>query len=102
MHDLVVVGFHKSYLCLCYIIAGESDARIVNDTTLIVARESDTACVTIELIDDEIAESAEFFILNITANNTLDVINGTTSIEITDNDGMSQMAILVITQEWAI
>ena len=50
---------------------------------------SDMACVFVELIDDEIAESAEIFIFNVTANNILDqVVNGTTTIEVADNDGI--------------
>ena len=49
---------------------------------------SDMACVFVELIDDEIDESTEFFILYVTANNTLDVVNGTTTIEVADNDGI--------------
>ena len=54
------------------------------------------ACVTVELVDDEIAESTEFFILNVTANNTLDVVNGTTSIEIADNDGIIKCMTLLL------
>ena len=50
---------------------------------------SDMACVFVELVDDEIAESAEIFIFNVMANNILDqVVNGTTTIEVADNDGI--------------
>ena len=79
-------GFHKSYyLSVCYVNSGESDARIINDTTQIVALRSD------------IAESDEFFILDVTANNTLDVVNGTTSIEVVDNDGIINCMTLIVT-----
>jgi hypothetical protein len=67
---------------------GDSDARIVNDTTVIIAPQSDSACITIEPVDDEIAEGTEFFNLTAIVNNTLDSVNGTTSIEIPANDGM--------------
>ena len=92
---------HNIIISVCYINSGESDARIINDTTQIVTLRSDMACVTTELVDDEIAESTEFFILDVTANNTLDVVNGTTSIEVVDNDGMIKCMTL-INQEWAI
>ena len=75
-------------LSVCYFNSGESDARIINDTTQIITPMSDMACVTVEFIDDEIIESTEFFIFNVTANNTLDVVNGTTTIEVADNDGI--------------
>ena len=55
---------------------------------MIVALDSDAACITIEAVDDEIAEGTEFFNLTVMANNTLDSVNGTTSIEIPANDGM--------------
>ena len=67
---------------------GDSDASIINDDTLIIAPQSDTACITIELVDDQIAEGTEFFNLTAMTNNTLDSVNGTTSIEIPANDGM--------------
>ena len=56
---------------------------------------SDTACVFVELVDDEIAENSEIFILNVTANNILDVINGTTAIEVADNDGIMNCMIIL-------
>ena len=55
---------------------------------LIIFPQSATACITIEAVDDEVAEGAEVFILDAVANNTLDVVNDTTNIEITDDDGM--------------
>ena len=42
----------------------------------------------IEAVNDEIAEDTEFFNLTAMANNTLDSVNGTTSVEIPANDGM--------------
>ena len=58
---------------------------------------SDIACVFIELIDDEIAESTEIFIFNVTANNTLDqVVNGTATIEVADNDGIINCMMLLL------
>ena len=67
---------------------GEADATIVNYTTVIIAPQSDSACVTVESIDDEIAEGTESFNLTAMANNILDSVNGTTTIEIPANDGM--------------
>ena len=66
----------------------QDDARIVNETTLIIAPQTDTGCIAIEAVDDEIAEGNELFNLTAMANNTLDSVNGTTSIEIPANDGM--------------
>ena len=45
-------------------------------------------CINIEAVDDEIAEDAEFFNLTAMTSNSLDSVNGTTSIEIPANDGM--------------
>ena len=67
---------------------GETDARIINESTLIIGPQSATACITIEAVDDEIAEEAELFNLTAMANNTLDAVNGITVIEIPANDGM--------------
>ena len=67
---------------------GQDDARIVNETTLIIAPQTDTGCIAIEAVDDEIAEGNELFNLTAMANNTLDSVNSTTSIEIPANDGM--------------
>ena len=53
-----------------------------------VALDSDATCITIEAVDDQIAEGTEFFNLTAMANNTLDSVNGTTSIEILANDGI--------------
>ena len=55
---------------------------------LIIFPQSATACITIKAVDDQIAEGAEVFVLNAVVNNILDAVNGTTNIEITDNDGM--------------
>ena len=84
------VVFHKTnHIIVISVNSGESDASIINDTTQIVTLMSDMACVLIELVDDEIAESVEIFIFNVMANNTLDqVVNGTTTIEVADNDGI--------------
>ena len=82
-------------LSVCYVNSGESDVRFFYDTTQIIAPMSDIACVFIELIDDEIAESTEIFIFNVTANNILDVVNGTTIIEVADNDGIINCMILI-------
>ena len=75
-------------LLLDFIVIGEFDARIINETTLIITPQSDSACITIEAVDDQIAEEAERFSLTAMVNNTLDAVNGTTNIEIVDNDGM--------------
>ena len=89
-------AFHKiSHIIVISVNSGESDAKIINDTTQIIAPMSDTACVFVELIDDEIAESFEIFILNVTANNILDVANGTTTIEVSDNDGIINCMIML-------
>ena len=67
---------------------GETDARIINETTLVIGPQSDSVCITIEAVDDQIAEDAERFNLTAMANNTLDAVNGSTVIEIPANDGM--------------
>ena len=84
------INFHKiNHIIIISVNSGESDASIINDTTQIVTLMSDMACVLIELVDDEIAESVEIFIFNVMANNTLDqVVNGITTIEVADNDGI--------------
>ena len=68
--------------------------QIINETTLIIAPQSDSACITIEAVDDQIAEETEYFNLTAMANNTLDSVNGTTSIEIPANDGMHEIKIV--------
>ena len=55
---------------------------------MIIVPQTDSACVTVEPVDDEIAEGTEFFNLTAMANNTLDSVNSTTTIEISDNDGI--------------
>ena len=72
--------------------------QIINETTLIIAPQFDSACITIEPVDDQIAEGTEFFNLTAMANNTLDSVNGTTSIEIPANDGMHVDAGIKIVQ----
>ena len=79
-------NYYLSIILLDYL--GETDVQFVNETTLIIAPQADSACVTIEPVDDEIAEGSEIFNLTAMANNTLDSVNGTTSIEIPANDGM--------------
>ena len=54
---------------------------------MIIGPQTNTGCVTVEAVDDQIAEETEFFNLTVMANNNLDVVDGTTSIEITDDDG---------------
>ena len=54
---------------------------------MIIGPQTNTGCVTIEAIDDQIAEDTEFFNLTAMANSTLDIVDGTTSIEIADDDG---------------
>ncbi|MCG8621946.1 MAG: hypothetical protein MJE68_08140 [Proteobacteria bacterium] len=75
------------YLYLSIDYLGQTDARII-ETTVIIAPQTDSACITVEPVDDEIAEGTEFFNLTAMANNTLDSVNGTTTIEIPANDGM--------------
>ena len=67
---------------------GEIDARIINQTTVVIGPLSEFACVTIEAIGDEIAEETEIFNLTAMVINTLDSVNGTTNIEIPANDGI--------------
>ena len=55
---------------------------------MIITPQTHSACVTVEPVDDEIAEGTEFFNLTAMANNIFDSVNGTTTIEISDNDGM--------------
>ena len=72
---------------ISYYVA-ETDVRTINESTLIITPQSATACLTIEAVDDQIAEGAEFFNLTAMANNTLDAVSGITVIEIPANDGM--------------
>ena len=50
--------------------------------------ELNTTCITIEVVDDEIAEGVELFNLTAMTNDTLDTLHGTAVIEIAANDGM--------------
>ena len=79
-------GF-PSIISSCAIIIGEADI-FINESTLTYASESNTTCITIEVVDDQIAEGVELFNLTAMANNTLDTMRGTTVIEIAANDGM--------------
>ena len=68
---------------------------------MIIAPQTDSACVTVEPVDDEIAEGTEFFNLTAMVNNTLDSVNGTTTIEISDNDGIYVCRLIIqIIQLW--
>ena len=69
-------------------ITDEDDARIFGNSTLIIGPQTNNVCINIEAVDDEIAEDAEFFNLTAMTSNSLDSVNGTTSIEIPANDGM--------------
>ena len=46
------------------------------------------ACLQLLATDDEIVEDSEVFIVTIETGNTNDVVNGTTYVTISDNDGM--------------
>lgn len=63
-----------------------SDFTIVNMSTIIPPEEFE-ACLQLAAVDDEIVEDHEFFIVMVEALNPNDVVNGTASIIISDNDG---------------
>ena len=45
------------------------------------------ACVTLEAIDDGIAEDTESFNITMTTENPLDTVTDSTQVDITSNDG---------------
>lgn len=63
---------------------------------LIIDVLSNSTCVTIEAVDDDIAEDTESFNLTAMSTNTLDVVNDTTDIDITDNDGILACQLLIV------
>ena len=79
-----------SFVFLSYYVytTGDVDVAIINGTTLTIDALSNSACLTIEAVDDQIAENTELFNVTAAPSNILDVVNGTTDIYITDNDGM--------------
>ena len=74
----------KDYYYAC---AAINDYTIENMTNVIPPGESQ-ACLQLLATDDKIVEDSEVFIVTIETGNTNDVVNGTTYITITDNDGM--------------
>ena len=67
----------------------ENDLRIITDPVVIIPAlsENPEGCITLEAVDDLVAEGNESFIVNVTADNSLDMVSGDTVVDIIDNDG---------------
>ena len=51
------------------------------------------ACFQFEAFDDEVVESIEDVVLVVEPNNANDIVNGSTTIVIADNDGMNKTTL---------
>ena len=61
---------------------------IINETMIIIpAQYYSEVCITLEAVDDPIAEETESFNISAMAINSLDIVTGETTVYITDNDG---------------
>ena len=76
------------YIChsIYYTHAAVSDFLVVNTSTIIPPGVFE-ACLQLVAIDDEIVEDSEVFTVVVEAMNPNDMVNGTASIIISDNDG---------------
>ena len=69
------------------------DLVLANESTIIVPPINGPVlappqiCLTIVAYDDQIVEGTESFNFTVRASNPLDMVNGSTTIDITDNDG---------------
>ena len=73
-----------------YTHAAVSDFTIVNVSTIIPPGVFE-ACLQLVAVDDETVEDHELFIVVVETINPSDMVNGTTSIIISDNDGILTM-----------
>lgn len=61
---------------------------IINESTLVIpAQYYSEVCVTLEAVDDLIAEETESFNISAMPMNSLDIVIGETIVYVTDNDG---------------
>ena len=66
---------------------------LANESTIIVPPINGSVlappqiCLTIVAIDDQIVEGTESFYFTVRTSNPLDMVSGSTTIDITDNDG---------------
>ena len=69
------------------------DLVLANESTIIIPPINGSVltppqiCLTIVAYDDQIVEETESFNFTVRASNPLDMVNGSTTIDITDNDG---------------
>ena len=66
------------------------DLVLANESTIIVPPINDPVlpiCLTLVANDDQIVEGTESFNFTVRASNPLDMVNGSTTIDITDDDG---------------
>ena len=68
----------------------------MNVTNIIIPPGDSEACLQLLATDDEIVEDDEHFIVMAETVNSNDIVNGTTSIIISDNDGNEIMWIVYI------
>lgn len=54
---------------------------------VIPAQYYSEVCITLEAVDDLIAEESESFNISVIAMNSLDIVTGETTVYVTDNDG---------------
>ena len=66
---------------------GNGDFSILNESNIILPGVSES-CVELLAVDDEIIEGSELFTVIVNAENPSDMVNGTTTIIILDNDGI--------------
>ena len=66
------------------------DLELTNESSIIVPPINGSMlpiCLTFVAYDDQIVEGTESFNFTVRASNPLDMVNGSTTIDITDDDG---------------
>ena len=77
-----------THMYLVTIIIGQSDVIIINESMIVIpAQYYSEVCITLEAVDDQIAEETESFNISVMAMNSLDSVVGETTVYVTDNDG---------------
>ena len=88
-HDynyIIICELPKLYVAL-YLHADDSDYRLSANSAVIYIGESE-ACVTVYISDDQFIEDTEYFTLIPSSFNPNDIVVGSTTVMISDNDGM--------------
>ena len=81
---LTNINRKHNYVICVYVAIG--DFTIANMMNVIPPGVSE-ACLQLQAVDDEIVEDDEYFTVTVETGNSNDMVNGTTLLIISDNDG---------------